>query len=292
MKSLLNLLLAFSFVSASAQTGTDSLLNDLEKETNKKTEKVTNIFKSPRIVMTHSAEMLPAGVLDFRILHRFGSIKTGIQDMFGLDNASMRMSFDYGITKDITVGLGRSTVGKDFDFFVKGRILQQRKGEKSFPFTVALVGGVTQITQKAFPKDIRTSLYLQMILGRKFGEQFSLQLTPTYLNRKLVFYIDDEESVVALGIGGRVKLSNRVHFLVDAVPALSGVSKQFVTPLSVGFDIETGGHVFQLHFSNAVGMNERQFITTTTQEWGRADVSFGFNLSRVFQIKKNTSTNW
>jgi hypothetical protein len=296
MKIFINtIIFAFLVVQTNAQTGVDSLMNEMDKSTKVATENVNNIFKSSRIIMGQSVEMLPAGVLDFRILHRFGTIKNGISDMFGLDYASMRMSFDYGISKDVTIGLGRSTLNKELDFFIKGRLKQQSIGEKAFPVSIAIVGGLTCFTYKTTPAidfSNRLAYYAQLLIGRKFDDKVSLQLAPTYLHRKLFFFTGDQENVFAFGVGGRVKMSNRIHLLLDAYPALNGVGNTATTPLSVGVDIETGGHVFQLHFSNATGMNEKAFITGTTRKWDKVDVGFGFNLSRVFTIKKNTKTNW
>jgi hypothetical protein len=298
IKSKLSFVLSLLFIANTAisQTDVDSLMSELTTEQAPKTQAVYTTFKSPRIIMAHSAEMLPEGVLDFRILHRFGVVSNGLKDMFGLDNASMRMSFDYGVTKHTTVGLGRSTFNKELDFFVKQRFLQQKQGEKAVPLTLAAVLGYTintVPTSVSIPFKNRTALYAQLILARKFNEHFALQLTPTFLNRNILYAPKDEKTVIALGVGSRVKLTNRVHLLVDAFPTFSGVDENFfTTPLSVGFDIETGGHVFQLHFSNSTGMNENAFLTTTSNKWGKADVSFGFNLSRVFTIKKNTVSNF
>lgn len=280
-----------------AQVDNDSMFAELGTSVEAPaTENVYTTFKSPRIIMAHSAEMLPEGILDFRILHRFGTIKNGLQDMFGLDYASMRMSFDYGITKNFTVGVGRSTFGKELDFFVKARLLQQKSGKKAVPLSIAaVVGNTINTTKTTVPIDFndRTAYYAQLILARKFNENFALQLTPTFLQRNILYAPKDEKTVVAIGVGGRIKLTHRVHLLVDAFPTLSGVDKNvYETPLSVGFDIETGGHVFQLHFSNSKGMNENAFLTTTNQKWGKGDVSFGFNLSRVFVVKKNKATNF
>jgi hypothetical protein len=291
MRKIFTILFVLVWHGINGQTGADSLLASIDND-QKVTNEVEHIFKSPRIIMAHSVEMLPEGVMDFRILHRFGTVKTGINEMFGLDNASMRMSFDYGITKNFTVGIGRSTNLKELDYFVKGNIIRQRKGEKNIPLSVVAVlgGGYITIKDATLTSSKRNSMYAQLLIGSKINDKISLQVTPTFLSRGLTYFSDDDKTVFALGIGGRLKLSRRVHFLVDYVPALSGVSKQFVSPLSVGVDIETGGHVFQLHFSNAVGMYERAYIVSTSQEWPSAEVSFGFNLSRVFQLKKNTAT--
>jgi hypothetical protein len=295
-KLLQAIALLFCF-SASAQDNTDSLLN--AGSSGPKKEYVTNAFKSPRVIMGHSMEMLGAGVLDFRILHRFGSVKGGLKEMFGLDQASMRMSFDYGVTKNLTIGIGRSTLGKELDGMIKYRFLQQSTGEKSSALSLLAVSGMTintatwtDPTRKDYFSS-RVGYYHQLIAGRKFSEQFTLQLSPTFVHRNYVELATDKNDMISLGVGSRVRLSKRMALVVDAFPLISGArSKYNQMPLSVGVDIETGGHVFQLHFSNARGMNEKAFITETTEKWGDGQFQFGFNLSRVFTIKKNKSASW
>jgi hypothetical protein len=267
------------------------LMKELTSEPGK--EYVSNAFKSSRVINGHSMEMIGAGVLDFRILHRFGPVNKGIYDMFGLDDASMRMGFDYGLKKNLTVGIGRSTLKKEFDGFIKYRVVQQSKGENSFPVSLVLVGGSTIIAfhgsdsvKKSF--NSRVAYYYQGIIGRKFNSRLSLQVTPTLIHRNFV-EAGDENETVSLGFGGRFKITRRIAFVCDYFMNMNGYPKEkFENPLSVGIDIETGGHVFQLHFSNSDGMNERAFITETTGKWSKGEIRFGFNLSRVFTIKESS----
>jgi hypothetical protein len=298
MKKIIIAVLCAASLNATAQDNTDSLLNAGGTTTGGK-EYVNYTFKSPRVIMAHSVEMLGAGVLDFRILHRFGPVKNGLYDMFGLDVASMRMSFDYGISKDFTIGIGRSTRNKEFDAFVKYRIKQQSKGEKAFPVSLVWASGITcQTLRWTDPtrKNLfssRLGYYHQLLVARKFSEKLALQLAPTVVHRNLVTLASDKNDMVALGVGGRLKLSRSMALVVDAFPILSGAREDYNRmPLSVGVDIETGGHVFQLHFSNATGMNEKAFIGETTQRWGKSEFQFGFNLSRVFTLKKNKAGSW
>lgn len=296
MRKLLHALALLLSLSAAAQDNTDSLLNAGSQP---KKEYVDNAFKSPRVIMGQSVEMLGAGVLDFRILHRFGVIKDGIKEMFGLDQASMRISFDYGITKNLSVGLGRTTLNKELDASVKYRLVQQSRGEKNFPASLVLVAGITcKTTEWTDPTrknyfSSRLGYFYQLLAGRKFSEQFTLQLSPTFVHRNFVDLATDKNDMVAVGIGSRLKFSRRMALVVDAFPIVYGSRSGYNRmPLSVGVDIETGGHVFQLHFSNARGMNEKAFIAETTQQWGKGEIQFGFNLSRVFTIKKNKSASW
>lgn len=254
------------------------------------TEYVKNAFKSSRVINGHSMEMIAKGALDFRIMHRFGLLNDPY-NMFGLDQASMRMSFDYGIMKNLSVGIGRSTFKKEVDGFVKVRILQQSTGKKVMPVSVLLVAGTTLIGQK-FPDPTRENLftqrmgyYYQAIIGRKFSPRFTLQLTPTVVHRNFVEKIGDPNDTYALGIGGRIMLTKRLGIMADYFYSFNRFDgTNTYNPLSFGVDIETGGHVFQLHFSNTSGMNERAFIVDTFNRWGKAEIRLGFNLSRMFQL--------
>ena len=284
-------LLFAALLAGSALFAQDDDLLKLVGEDKPKKEYVENAFKSSRVINGHSMEMIAKGNLDFRILHRFGLVNSGAKNFFGLDQASMRMGFDYGISTNLTIGIGRSTLDKELDGFIKWRIMRQATGEKAFPVSIVFVNGITVNTlpwtdpSRDNHFSSRLGYYHELIIGRKFSEVFSLQLAPVMVHRNLVQNASDENNAFALGIGTRVKLSRRIAFVADYHQILSGLDKDiYHSPLSLGIDIETGGHVFQLHFSNAEGMNEKAFITNTLDKWG--DVRFGFNLSRMFVIKK------
>jgi hypothetical protein len=293
-KYLLLALLAFANA-ANAQDTEGSLLDMLGTE-EEKPQRVTNAFKSSRVINSQSMELIHAGTMDFRILHRFGEVSTGYQDLYGLDNATMRMGFDYGITDDLSIGIGRSTNKKELDGFVKYRILAQTQGKKSMPISLIWVSGLTRngLAKPFSQPDVkvtesrRLAYYHQIVIGRKFSEKFTLQLTPTLVHTNLVENEVTPNNLVALGIGGRYKFSQRVAFVWDYSFAFNRFPG-FVdyNPLSLGFDIETGGHVFQVHFSNALGLNERAFLNDKNGNWFKGNIRLGFNLSRIFQIKKN-----
>lgn len=271
----------------------EDLLKLVEGNEKPKKVRIKYAFKSPRVINSHSMEFLNPGTMDFRILHRFGQLDKGYQNFFGLDQASMRMGFDFGILQNLMFGFGRSTYKKELDAYIKYAPIRQSTGPWSSPVTLALVSGMTMDgTPWADPNrknffTSRLAYYFQAIIGRKFSEGFTLQLTPTMVHRNIVALETDPNNIYALGVGGRLKLSKRIAFTWDYTHVLIGMPDSgYYHPLSVGFDIETGGHVFQLHFSNATGMNERAFITETMGQWGKGEIRFGFNLSRVFQIKK------
>ena len=269
----------------------DDLLSLLDEPGKKKRELVTNAFKSSRVINGHSIEFIGKGVLDVRILHRFGTVSSGFNNLFGLDQASMRFGFDYGILRNLTVGIGRSNVGKELDGFIKFRPVCQSSGLHSFPVSIVAISGMTFSTAPWPDKtrqnylSSRMAFYNEIILGRKFSEQFSLQVSPIFVHRNIVPLATDYNDVFAIGTGFRFKLSKRIALVADYQHIITGVDKKtHNNPLSIGFDIETGGHVFQLHFSNSTGMNEKEVITNTTGSWGKGEIRFGFNLSRVFTL--------
>lgn len=292
---LLPLITTAVLICNSAATYAQDLLDLLGDEAPKK-EYVTNAFKSTRVITGHSMEMVGNGVLDFRILHRFGRFNEGSYGAWGLDQATIRLGLDYGITKRLMVGLGRSSNKKQVDAYAKYRIIWQGKGEGSLPFSLIVLGGAVRDgihfdnPERDNFESNRYAYYGQMIIGRKFSESFSFQLVPTMVHRNLVPTIQDHNDVFAIGAGTRMKLTRRLALTAEYYYNLPDqLGKEFKNPLSLGVDIETGGHVFQLHFTNALGMNERSFITDNTGTWEDGDIHFGFNISRVFTLDKPKS---
>jgi len=255
------------------------------------TDITTGIFKSTRIINGHSIENVGAGVLDFRILHRFGPINQGGYNLFGLDQATMRMGLDYGITKRLMVGIGRSTFEKQFDGFVKYRIIRQQTGVKNIPVSVSYAAS---LIYKSLKEPITTyvpyvsdkfSFAHQILIASKINDYVSLQVTPTFLHYNLASTSSTPNDFFSLGTGARIRVSKRINITSEYYYRFNKLDNT-VNALSIGVDIETGGHVFQLHVSNATGMTERTFINETTSKWGDGGIRFGFNISRVFTIVK------
>ena len=290
---LLIILPGFSqYVLAQQPTDTTDVMAHLEKETGKDaTNYTTATFKTTRLVNGHTVETVGKGVLDVRFNHRFGTINKGAYEFFGLDNATTRIGFDYGITKNLMVGIGRSSYQKTFDAFFKLKLFRQSTGKKNMPVTVSYVPTVALMTLKWSDTSrknyfsSRLSYSHQIIIARKFSEGLSLQLMPTYVHRNLATLETDPSDIWAIGIGGRQKISKRTSFDIEYYYQFNK-EEGTTNSLSVGFDIETGGHVFQLHITNSTGMTERNFITNTTGKWNKGDLLFGFNVSRVFNVGK------
>lgn len=269
----------------------DDLLDILNDETpeNAIEDIITSTFKGTRIVNGHSIENKKDKELEFIIAHRFGRINTGLYDLFGLDNANIRFAFEYGLSDNLTIGVGRSSFEKTYDSFLKYSLLKQKKGENPFPVAVSLFGSVALKTLRDYdPENKRSfaeSLFYvgQVLIARKFSPSFSLQLTPTYVHRNTVRIAEDPHDIFALGFGGRIKLSKRVALNTEYYFAFDE-SKSINTrnALAFGIDIETGGHVFQIIVSNAITMIEKSFITETTGDFFAGDIHLGFNLSRTF----------
>lgn len=288
--------MGFAGYTAAQQADTTDLMAQLEKETASKNETnyTTATFKTTRLIDGHTVENVGKGVLDVKISHRFGTLSNGAYELFGLDNATMRMGLDYGITKNLMVGIGRSTFQKTFDAFLKIKLLRQSTGKRKMPVTVSYVPTIALRTLKWDDPNrknyysSRLSYTHQLIIARKFSEGTSLQLMPTYIHRNLATLASDPNDLFAIGIGGRQKLTKRISLNAEYYYQIPKYRIDGTTDaLSVGFDIETGGHVFQLHFTNSRAMTEKNFITETTGKWEKGDILFGFNISRVFTIGKS-----
>jgi hypothetical protein len=273
----------------------DDLMDLLKKDASPEINYATATFKSTRILNGHSVEKMPPGQLDFRISHRFGTINSGPYEFFGLDQSSVHFSLEYGILDWLMIGIGRGTYEKTFDGFAKFRILRQSTGIKVMPVSVSMMSSVAATSVK-WPDPERTNYFSsrlsfvhQVLIARKINQALSVQVSPTFVHRNLVSSELDPNDLFALGAGGRIKLTKRISFNAEYYYLLnpkSYMSQQVYDPLALGFDIETGGHVFQLIFTNSLAMIEKGFIGETTGSWSKGDIHFGFNISRVFTIKK------
>jgi hypothetical protein len=255
----------------------------------------TATFKSTRIMNGHSIERMHPAQLDFRISHRFGTLNTGAYELWGLDQANIHFSLEYGILKWLMVGVGRGTYEKTYDGFAKFSILRQSTGAKEMPVSLSVFSSVAinslkwTDTERTNYFSSRLSYVAQVLVARKFNSLLSFQLTPSYVHRNMVTTELDPNDLIAMGAGGRMKLTKRISLNAEyyyLVNPKDYMSQQIYNPLSVGFDIETGGHVFQIILTNSVAMIEKGFIGETTGSWAKGDIHLGFNISRVFNLKK------
>ena len=265
----------------------DDLFSLLEVEDTP--QEVTATFKGTRIINGQSVELPAKGNLQFLIEHRFGTINSGAYELWGLDQAQMRMSFDYGLTNTTAIGLARNSFQKTFEASIKSRLVRQKINGGS-PISITSYNAVFANSirwanpERANLFSSRLSYAHQIMIARKFNSSLSLQLTPSLIHRNLVDNKDINNDYMALGIGGRYKLTKRVSLNAEYFYQFKRLNELFENSLSIGFDIETGGHVFQLHVTNSQGMFERAFIGETTGKWSAGDLYFGFNISRVFGL--------
>ena len=295
MKKLLVIVLCSLSTAIFAQ---DDLMKMLDNETKNQTEYVSATFKSTRLINSQTIETVGKNQLNFWISHRFGALNTGfIDNFFGLDEARIRLGLEYGISSLLTVGIGRSSQEKMYDFYAKYKLLRQSNimpvtmtfyGSNALS-TVATGSSLESGTVMKYNDNLERMTYTgQVLIARKFSERISLQIMPTFLHFNKSETADTPNNMVALGVGGRFKLTKRLSITGEYYYADFNrpTSSSYHNSLAVGFDIETGGHVFQLHFTNSRGMIERQFIAQTTKQWSDGGIFYGFNIARSFSLDK------
>jgi hypothetical protein len=279
----------------------DSLLNLLNDSSGQSSFPVKATFKAIHIVNAQTIESPAKHDLNFIIMHRFGRLNDGAYNFFGLDNASIRLGLDFGVSDKLSVGVGRSSLEKTFDGYLKYKLVRQTQGGgQQIPVSLNLLAAINtytlRIPGKAFlTAKYRTTYVTQLMIARKFTSALSLQVSPTWLHFNLVPTRADNNDVFATMVGGRLKFTKRMSVTAEYNYLFPGQveSIDVINSLSVGVDIETGGHVFQLVFSNSQGMTEPQYIARTTGKWNKGDIYFGFNVSRNFSFGNNKKKeNW
>jgi len=285
------LFLAVLTITANAQ---EEMLDLLEQDKIQATDYTSATFKTTRVVVGQSCENPPAGNLILVFTHHFGALNTGYENLFGLKQAQVRLGAEYGITKWMGIGFGLNTLKNTWDGFLKFKVLRQSTGLKKMPVTLTIFTSTSIYTTKWEDPDrknyftSRMSYATQFILARKFGEWFSLQIAPTYVHVNLVPSYEDHNNIFSIGMGARFKVSKRVSINAEYYYLFPEqiVSTPAYSSFSAGVDIETGGHVFQIFLTNAMGENMESIITQTTGTWWNGDIFLGFNISRIFTVVK------
>ena len=269
-----------------------------EIDTVKVDNTVQSAFKSLKIVNIESTKLAAKGDFYFIVAHRFDYVNHGFDDFFGLDNANTQFKFLYGVKDWLTVHIARSGFQKTYDLGVKYTIKSQVKD--GFPFAIAGFNSIavnTELKNENFPKlkfENRLSYVTQLLISRKFTDKLSLEIAPTYFHENTLRDILDQNNNVispnpqhnsqfAIGMGGRYKFAKRWSVNMDYAAHLNRASESvYKNPLSIGVDLETGGHCFQMHFTNSLAMHESGYLGQTTGDWTKGEIAFGFNLVRVF----------
>jgi hypothetical protein len=247
---------------------------------------VTATFKATRIVNSQSIELARPKTLEFMIQHRFGSMKNGFYDLFGMDGAAMRFDLKYGINRRISVGAGRSSLNKNYDVFSKIKVLNQTN---VFPIAMALFTKIEIETLKR-ENDISDKLVnrltydTQLLIARKLSENVSFQFMPTWIHHNLVKTFDDDHDLFSMGVGGRLKFTKQISINADRFFPLGDRDTDFTQSWGVGFDIQTGGHVFQIMVTNVQGSYESAYIENASGTIDEMNIYLGFNITRVFSL--------
>ncbi len=287
---MLVLIFPLSFHSLSGQD-LDSILSELMPPPGP--GYALSTFESTRVVLGQSVETPVSGDLTLIISRRFGNIKGGIYDFFGLDQASNRLGFEYGIRDLAGFSIGRNSFNKTYDGAVKLRLLRQQTGAKQIPLSVSWYSGIFLNTLKWSDPErdnlfsSRLSYLNQLLIARKFSKRFSAQLSPSHIHMNLVEREIDQNDLFALGVGAKYNFTRAISLNAEYFWLIPGqTADDFENCFSLGFDYQTGGHVFQIHLSNSQGTIEKEFIPRTTSRWADGDLFLGFNIYRVFPLNK------
>lgn len=263
----------------------DDLLSEIDVN-DEDSSAVNSVFKGLKIINFESTKMVTKGGFYFVVSHRFGSVQNGFKTLFGLDEAVTHLNFIYGLTDEINISASRSSNQKIYELATKFRLAKQTE---THPVSVVIYTSIlanTALSTDNLPKlefKHRLSYVAQILISRKFSEALSLQLSPTFFHDNYVSNDEQDNSQYGLVLGGRYKLGKRWSLNIEYGAHLNRASNAlYNNPLSVGFDIETGGHVFQLHFTNSQFMNPNGVFANSTGDWTDGDFYFGFNISRSF----------
>ncbi len=280
----------FVFFVAGYAIAQDDLLSQLDSVKSDKKQIEMAAFKGLQICNIQSTKVAAKGEWYMLVSHRFGDLTQYTQNFFGLDNALTKIGGIYGVTNWLTVSASRHTYNKTYELAVKYKLANQEID--GFPLTI--VGYNTMDINSALKKDAlipglkfnhRLAYTSQLLISRKFNESFSLQLSPIFVHKNLYDAILEQENTFLLGSGARYKLSKRLSLNLEYAARLSmpeGFTSPYSNPLTLGLDIETGGHVFQLVLSNSQPMNDVALYTNAQGDWNGGMIYFGFNMYRVF----------
>ena len=282
---------SISFNLGWSQEDLDALLNELDPLP---PQEVIATFKSGKIINLHTVERVAAGNLEMRISHRFGRIDGGAYTLWGIDQATIRIGLDYGVSDKLAIGFGRNSYKKIYDGLFKYSLTKQKKN--GFPISVVAISSIA-IKSLRFSDPGRDNYFRsrlsyvhQLVLARKFTSRLSLEVVPSWVHFNLVSSASDQSDIPVLAAGGRMKVSKRVSinaeygYRIQLNDDAANIN-DFYDSFSVGVDIETGGHVFQLQFTNSLPMFEMGFLAQTNDRWSEGGIHFGFNITREFVLK-------
>lgn len=286
-------------------SATDSLMNSLAAA--EKSEPVLATFKSTRLILSETSETIKKNNLNFLVIHRFGDIggtDGGGKTLLGLDNSSdIYIGFEYGLTNNLDIDFGRSKYEQLLDLGLKYNFLHQTADDKS-PVAITVIAKTAlrpySVATNVFDDYTnRLNYFVQAIFARKFSSRLSVQVAPSFLRNNLPFpYLaGNEQNIFSLSAAGRYKFTKRMGIVLDYAHPFSkfrnnSTSPKFYDPSGIGIEIETGGHVFTMNFSNAQAISPVNYLADTQSNWSKGQYRFGFTISRVFNFNpKHKETN-
>lgn len=283
------LCVVFSLLSLTVMQAQDDLLDELDKETKPETQFELPAFKAMKIGNLQSTKVADKGDLYMYVSHRFGTLQNGLKTFFGFDDANTKIQLVYGFWEGVQLGISRESLGQTYAGSIKVRLAKQ-SDKMPFNFVAyATANRNTQLSETQYPflkSGDRMSYATQLLISRRFSKSFSFLVAPSYIRQNLQnlnLTGANNHNQFAMGLGGRLKVSKRMSINMDYAYNFNRDSKSlFNDPLTIGVDIETGGHVFQLLFSNAQSTNEPGFLSNAEGDWGDGNIFFGFNIVRVF----------
>jgi|AntRauTorckE6833_2_1112554.scaffolds.fasta_scaffold00464_4 hypothetical protein len=274
--------------------GIENVYGQMERKRAVEDGPVEDIFLAGSIAGLSTVTALPARNMNSMVMHNFGLVSGGIHDFYGLDGgAAVRLGIDYGITDKLDVGIGRTGIEDVVDLRFKYILLEQLKSDK-IPVQIALKGniGISTLKERRFDYNFTERLnYLgSVMVARKFNDQFSLQLSPmiSHFNTVVIEEENDKfyNTMVGLGVVGRYKLNNRTALAIEYLPVLSKRNSNTKNHMALSYEIDTGGHVFQLFFMTGRWFTEQHLLARTDTDLLNMDFRFGFNINRFFGIGK------
>jgi Membrane bound beta barrel domain (DUF5777) len=290
MKKNITLLFLLGTISLFAQ---EDLMKELEQSQKPETTYIGQTFKGTRIINSQSVETKGKGELEFIFSHRFGPLNGGSFTLWGLDQAYVRIGFEYGITDRLGIAIGRSSTDKTYDGYLRYKVVRQSEGARNFPVTITAIGTANVKTtpraseNPAIEFQDRLAYVAQVLIARKFSPNFSAQIMPVFVHRNVVNKLYENNDDYALGFAARYKITRSLAITSEYFHRLNQTQNSpYYNSLGFGLEIETGGHVFQLVFSNSQGMIDRAVVAETDGNFSNGDIHFGFNVTRVFQLKK------
>ena len=294
---LKKLLPVFFLMLSSYISNAQDMLGSLDSLSDNEKDYVSATFKTTRLVDQHTLETVGPRTLDFRISHRFGPINSKAYNAWGLDGpANIRLSLEYSFDGRFMFGIGRSSHEKMVDGFLKYKLFRQTTNG-GMPVSITLFAGSYytalkdgNIVANGFDKyehrSSRLSYCYEIMIGRKFTPGFSFQIAPWFVHYNLVDHITDKNDAYGLSAMFRLKFTKRSAFTGEYAYRLNDYSLdvKYYDSMSFGYELETGGHVFQIHFTNSFGLVENQFFSHTDSKWNNMGIRLGFNISRVFTL--------